>query len=288
VRKEDGSVKLLVYRKKTHTDQYLSFQSHHPVHQKLGVIRTLLERCNKLITEEDDKIREKEHIKTALNRCGYPNWAIDRVDNQMKNVSTATKQKKTQEKDKEKSRGLVVLPYVKGMSEQTHRLFRKYKISTAMKPHTTVRQLLVHPKDKIDKDKSTGLVYQISCHNCDSVYIGETGRELKIRLNEHKKEVDTTMISTTSTRAGRKLSSSVMHKSAITDHAAQNNHIINWDETKIMKKEPNRFERQVKEAIVIRKSTKVMNRDEGAFKLSHGYDTLLKGPAQRGGPASQQ
>ena len=42
VRKEDGSVKVLVYRKPTHTDQYLNYQSHHPLHQKLGLIRTLL------------------------------------------------------------------------------------------------------------------------------------------------------------------------------------------------------------------------------------------------------
>ena len=39
VQKEDGTIKFLVYRKKTHTDQYLNFSSHHPLHQKLGVIK---------------------------------------------------------------------------------------------------------------------------------------------------------------------------------------------------------------------------------------------------------
>ena len=36
IQKEDGTVKLLVYRKKTHTDQYMNFTTHHPLTQKLG------------------------------------------------------------------------------------------------------------------------------------------------------------------------------------------------------------------------------------------------------------
>ncbi|XP_072033374.1 uncharacterized protein [Amphiura filiformis] len=55
VKREDGTVKLLVYRKATHTDQYLNFASHHPLHQKLGVIRTLMDRKDKIITEDKDK-----------------------------------------------------------------------------------------------------------------------------------------------------------------------------------------------------------------------------------------
>ena len=49
IRKEDGTVKLLVSRKKTHTDQYLKFTSHHSLHQKLEVIKTLLDRYNNTV-----------------------------------------------------------------------------------------------------------------------------------------------------------------------------------------------------------------------------------------------
>ena len=61
-RKEDGSVKVLVYRKKTHTDQYLNFTSHHPLQHKLGGICTLYDRCENIVTETEDAAKEMEHI----------------------------------------------------------------------------------------------------------------------------------------------------------------------------------------------------------------------------------
>ena len=68
-RKEDGSVKSTVYRKKTHTDQYLNFASHHPKHQKLEVVRTLMHRCETITSEEGDKKEEVEHLREALRVC---------------------------------------------------------------------------------------------------------------------------------------------------------------------------------------------------------------------------
>ena len=75
---EDGSVKSTVYKKKTHADQYLNFASHHPKHQKLGVVRTLMNRCETITSEEGEKNKEEEHLRRALRVGGYPFWALKR------------------------------------------------------------------------------------------------------------------------------------------------------------------------------------------------------------------
>ena len=61
-----------------------------------------------------------------------------------------------------------------------------------MRPHTTLRLLLVHPKDKVELEEQDELVYQIPCKNCGAEYIGKTGRLLKTQLEEHRKDVDNT------------------------------------------------------------------------------------------------
>ena len=66
-----------------------------------------------------------------------------------------------------------------------------------------------------------------------------------------------------------------MKRSAITDYVARNNHVINWTGAEIIDREGHRRIRQVKESIWIRKQKNGMNRDTGAYNLSHVYDCLL-------------
>ena len=170
---------------------------------------------------------------------------------------------------------MVVLPYVNGVTEKVSRVLKSYNVAAASKPHTTLRNLLVHPKDKRDDHNTTDALYSLPCMNCNLEYIGETGRKFGTRLNEHKTEVDKVSKSVF-TRASRKESLSTVHKSAVTDHVVEQNHVIGWDRARVIGTEQNRYKRWVKEAMEIKKRRgATMNRDEGQYFLSHVYDELL-------------
>ena len=72
------------------------------------------------------------------------------------------------------------------------------------------------------------------------------------------------------------------NKSALTNHATQENHVINWSRATVIDREPERFTRWIKEAIHIRKKgQQAMNRDEGSYQLSHAYDRFLDTASSR-------
>jgi len=274
IRKPDNTVKLVVYRKKTHTDQYLHCDSHHPLQHKLGVIRTLTDRAECIVTEKEDKIKEVEHVKKVLGDVGYKDWMFRKVSE-----DKARRAEGSGARDKggsEKSKGMVVIPYVQGLSEAYSRVCRKYDIQTAMRPHMTLRNLLVKPKDQIEKMENTGVVYKVKCKGCDKVYVGETARQLRVRIGEHQKDVNTSCNSRKYTRSARKESESVFNKSALTDHVMQENHVIDWDDVDIMDRARDKERLRIRESIWIRREGPgALNRDDGNHQLPGAYTTLL-------------
>ena len=81
------------------------------------------------------------------------------------------KDKSKKDQAQEKSRGVVTVPYVHSFTEKIQRIFTKHSVATVVKPQTTLRQVLVHPKDKVEKQKKAGVVYKIPCSQCEKVYI---------------------------------------------------------------------------------------------------------------------
>ena len=108
-----------------------------------------------------DRKQEEEHIRTTLHTCSYPDWAIKRVEEQM-NRKAIRKDKSKKDKAQEKSRGVVTVPYIHSFTEKIQLMFTKHRVAAVVKPQTTLtRQVLVHPKDKVDQEKKAGVVYKI-------------------------------------------------------------------------------------------------------------------------------
>ena len=140
------------------------------------------------------------------------------------------------------TKSMVTISYVRGISEALQRTFRRHGVATAMKPHKTFKQLLVHPKDKRSAQDSAGVVYSIPCKDCPMMYIGETGRRYGVREKEHMKDAKP-LEGVNYTRAKKRESQTEHHQSSLTNHVAVCNYIIDWKEVKLPAKDEKRYQR---------------------------------------------
>ncbi|KAK3735298.1 hypothetical protein QZH41_000232 [Actinostola sp. cb2023] len=214
---ENGTIEISIYRKKTHTDKYLDFNSHHPSRHKAAVVRTLSYRKENLLTDNNIKNEENIHICKSLSENGYPRQFI-------KKFSTLPKRNRESTVDDE-FKGFAILPYVKGTTEKISRVLSRHKIRTCVKPHKTLREILSRPKDPVISEKQTGVVYTIPCGECDTSYIGETGRALGTRIKEHQASV----------RLNHP------EKSALAEHAHTSGHAIDWNNIKIKSSKTSKY-----------------------------------------------
>ena len=56
---------------------------------------------------------------------------------------------------------MVVIPYIQGVSARIQRVFEKHNIATAMRPYNTLKNNLVHPKEKRETAQTCNCIYQI-------------------------------------------------------------------------------------------------------------------------------
>ncbi|KXJ11166.1 hypothetical protein AC249_AIPGENE11745 [Exaiptasia diaphana] len=220
--------------------RYLDYTSHHPSSHKAAVVRTLVHRKENLLSDDDVKQAEHDHLTTALLENGYPSSFLERH-------SISPKNNKITDEEPSQPKGFATLPYVKGTTERIRKVLTANNIKCCMRPEVTLRHVLSHPKDRVVADKKAGIVYSIPCGECDVKYIGETGRSLKTRRSEHISAV-------------RHLNAK---KSALAEHANNTGHSIDWAATSVVATETKSQQRKWLEACQIAKGKNILfNRDK--------------------------
>ena len=81
----DGKISVLVYKKPTHTDQYLHSSSHHHTNCKESVVSSLFNKAYSIITNKDDLYKEIARIKQVLKEKGYQESCISKIFNGITN-----------------------------------------------------------------------------------------------------------------------------------------------------------------------------------------------------------
>ena len=169
-REPDGRLTTSDYRKPTHTDQYLSYDSHHPQPVKRCIVKCLYHRAKRLVTKPSVISEEKKQLSSVLVSNGYPSSFVQKF--------TRTRKAAPRIEPETEFKSTAVLPYVKEVSEPLRRCLQQQGIRAVFKSDTTLRSHLVRPKDTVDPAKQHGVVYRIPCE-CGKDYIGETGRSMQ-------------------------------------------------------------------------------------------------------------
>ena len=127
-----------------------------------------------------------------------PKWALDKVEKRLtkptsevsngsKSQSTASAQSTTNEV---KTKGHLVIPYTQGLCKSIKMICSRYGIQTHFKGTSTIKNLLVSPKDKDPMANKSEAIYWFQCGHliCDDEYMWETSRTFAERFKEHLKE----------------------------------------------------------------------------------------------------
>ena len=173
-----------IFHKNTPTDRYMNYDFHHHARIKTSIIKCLGTRV-KNVCHATKLIGEQNHLKQVFQANGYAaqmvNWTL-RDRSHAPHSST-----RTEEQEQTTPPKFLHLPYVRGASERIERRCqRRLGIRTAFKSKGTLREVLLQTKDpqRVEEERS-----HVPCAECESVYIGETGRTLEKRISEHKRAV---------------------------------------------------------------------------------------------------
>ena len=131
----DGSLSTTVFRKSTHMDKYLDFQSHHPLAHKVAVASTLFDHAEKICSDFPDSVKEKEQVTKALQNNSYPRRLV---------VKNWLPPPCSQLPEQDPPTATVTQLYVR---ETNRKILAPLRIRTSFRPHHTLRQTLVRLMD---------------------------------------------------------------------------------------------------------------------------------------------
>ena len=159
---EEGNLKTTVYRKPTHTDLYLQWDSNHQVSSKYSVIGSLQHRAKSTCSDKELLKSEVHHIEEALKRCKYPTWALNKAKMKTKTAANRSNNRNNNNNNNNTQRPHIVIPYYQGISESMKKACSEYGVHVYFKGGNTIKTSSWPLKIKMPFRKKVGSSTDIS------------------------------------------------------------------------------------------------------------------------------
>ena len=204
-----------------------------------------LEFINKHINNRLNEIRNKQ------NGNDNNNISID-LENRNKN--------------KIDFRKTIKIPYTEKFSNNISRLLRKFDINIVHNIPYKLNKYIKKGKDNLKNMNQKGVVYQINCNDCAKNYVGQTGRLLSTRVNEHRNNIN----------------HNKKYHSVITNHKINSKkdnekmHEFNWEKAKILHRDNNTKNREFVEMLYIKNDKNSINKKTDLETFHPSYEIILK------------
>lgn len=184
---DNGKHSFDIFRKKTTTDVVIHNSSAHPIKYKYVFFNSMVDRILRLPLSDSNIGKELKILTHIAVSNGYEASLVDtiykkkvKIKNQKEQQSTALQPLRDKKKDT-----FVSFPYIDKIADKVKQLFRAYNVNIAFQNSNEMGRVLHHKVSNKSVYDQAG-VYQISCQQFSSFYIGQTGRKLATRFREYK------------------------------------------------------------------------------------------------------
>lgn len=182
---EKGSHEFEIHRKNTSTDLLIQGDSFTPPSHKLAAFHSMAHRLLN-IPLSDSSFRREVQVMEYLKEVNGVRLDINQliIKKHIKMVlNKTTSISRVKQNSDRKSRWLKI-PYLGKFTKSLSRELRPYRRKITHYNYMTMYKIFGNNKDKIPREEKSG-VYRLKCGECDSIYIGETSRKVRMRLHEH-------------------------------------------------------------------------------------------------------
>lgn len=188
IKRNHPSLSFKIFRKPTATDITIPMDSLHPLQHKLAAYRSMIHRAFNIPLDEKDRETELNIIKTIAAKNKIDTIEINKLINK-KRLSTVIDRIYPRVRNDTKEE-YAIITYYGNISQKIANPLQNSGIKVAFKTQNKLSNIFYNAKEKPKKLKHSG-VYKIKCPDCESFYIGQTGRNIETRLKEHKAAYNT-------------------------------------------------------------------------------------------------